>query len=105
MPISLSRLKQLRSERVGLLSLAVLVGVGAGLGAVVFRYISDGLTRGFTGYPDYAGHGHAGNPHLPALGPWFVLLTPALPGVLYGPLVYRFAAKHRATAYPRSWSR
>jgi CIC family chloride channel protein len=99
-PISLSRVKQLRSERVGLLGLAVLVGVGAGLGAVVFRLMIEGLTRLFSGYRDYAGRGHAGNPHVPALGHWFVLLAPVIAGILYGPLVYRFAREARGHGVP-----
>jgi len=99
-PISLSRVKQLRSERVGLLGLAVLVGVGAGLGAVVFRLMIEGLTRLFSGYRDYAGRGHAGNPHVPALGSWFVLLAPVIAGILYGPLVYRFAREARGHGVP-----
>ena len=98
--ISLSRLKQLRSRRLGLLSLSVLVGVGAGLGAVAFRYMIQALTRAFSGFQDYAGHGHAANPHLPALGHWFVLLTPVVAGVLYGPLVYRFAREARGHGVP-----
>jgi CIC family chloride channel protein len=98
--IGLSRMTRLRSERVELLSLAVLVGVGAGLGAVVFRYMIEGLTRLFTGYGDYAGRGHAANPHLPGLGHWFVLLAPVVAGVLYGPLVYRFAREARGHGVP-----
>jgi CIC family chloride channel protein len=98
--IDLSRLKQVRSQRVGLLSLAVLVGVGAGLGAVVFRFMIEGLTRLFTGYADYAGRGHAANSHLPALGHWFVLITPVVAGILYGPLVYRFAREARGHGVP-----
>ena len=98
--IGLSRLTQLRSQRIGLLSLAVLVGVGAGSGAVVFRYMIEGLTRLFTGYRDYAGHGHVGNPHIPFVGPWFVLFTPVVAGILYGPLVYRFAREARGHGVP-----
>ena len=82
------------------MTLAVLIGVGAGLGAVLFRYMIEGLTRLFTGYSDYGGHGHAANPHLPALHHWFVLLTPVVAGILYGPLVYRFAREARGHGVP-----
>ena len=51
--------------------------MGAGLGAVVFRYMIEGLTRLFTGYLDYAGHGHVGNPHLLGARP---LVRAAHPG-------------------------
>ncbi|MGH8862681.1 MAG: chloride channel protein [Jatrophihabitantaceae bacterium] len=82
------------------MSLALLVGVGAGFGAVVFRYMIEGLTRLFTGYGDYAGQGHVANPHLPAVGYWFVLLTPVTAGILYGPLVFRFAREARGHGVP-----
>ena len=87
-----------------MLGLALLVGVGAGLGAVVFRYMVEGLTKAFTGYRDYSGLGHVANPNLPALGPYFVLFTPIVAGLLYGPLVTGSPAKHAATVSPRSWS-
>ena len=99
-PISLPGLTQLRSKQVGLLGLALLVGVGAGLGAVVFRYMIEGLTRFFTGYLDYAGKGHVANPHVPVLGHWFVLITPVVAGILYGPLVYHFAREARGHGVP-----
>lgn len=100
MPIRLDVVKQRGSQRVGLLTLALLVGVGAGLGAVAFRYMIEGLTVLFTGYRDYAGHGHVGNPQLPALGHWFVLFPPVVAGIIYGPLVYRFAREARGHGVP-----
>lgn len=54
--------------------LAVLVGIGAGFGAIAFRYMIQGGTRAFTGFLDYAGQGRVANPYLPWLGPRFVLL-------------------------------
>jgi CIC family chloride channel protein len=88
------------SDRLGLLLLSLTVGVGAGLGAVAFRYLIQGLTRLFSGYDDYAAH--AGSPHawLPGLGRWFVLLTPVIAGILYGPVVYRFAREARGHGVP-----
>lgn len=83
-----------------LLGLALLVGVGSGLGAVAFRYMIQGLTRAFTGYRDYAGLGRVANPHLPGLGSYFVLFTPVVAGLLYGPLVYRFAREARGHGVP-----
>ncbi|MDQ2836898.1 MAG: chloride channel protein [Actinomycetota bacterium] len=80
--------------------LSVVIGVGAGSGAVVFRYLIQYLTRFFTGYNDYAGLGHVHNPHLPALGSWFVLFTPIVAGLVYGPLVYRFAPEARGHGVP-----
>lgn len=60
----------LRSQRLGLLGLSFAVGIGAGLGAVLFRYLIRGLTRLFTGYADYAAHPGAANPNFPGLGRW-----------------------------------
>ncbi len=88
------------SSRGGLLVLALIVGVGAGFGAVGFRYMISGLTRVFTGYSDYAGRGHAANPHLPWLGHWFVVFVPVVAGLVYGPVVYRFAREARGHGVP-----
>ncbi len=90
----------LRTSEPGLLVLALAVGAGAGLGAIVFRELVVGLTRLLTGHPDYAGLGRVGNPHLPWLGAWFVLLTPVVTGLLYGPLVQRFAREARGHGVP-----
>ena len=100
MRVDLARWRHLRSRRLGLVVLALLVGVGAGVGAVVFRYMIEGLTELFTGFTDYAGRGHAANPHVPWLGRWFVLLTPVLAGIVYGPLVHRFAREARGHGVP-----
>ncbi len=88
------------SGRAGLLILSLLVGVGAGFGAVVFRYMIEGLTKAFSGYASYAAHPHAANPHVLGLGRWFVVAAPVLAGLLYGPLVYRFAREARGHGVP-----
>ncbi|HEX4015459.1 MAG TPA: chloride channel protein [Frankiaceae bacterium] len=88
------------TNRAGLLLLSLVIGVGAGLGAVAFRYLIKWLTELFSGYVDYSGRGHVANPHLPGLGRWFVVLTPVVAGLLYGPLVYRFAREARGHGVP-----
>lgn len=65
-----------REGSAGSVVLALVVGTGAGLGAIVFRWLVTTATRLFSGHADYAGAGHAANPHLPGLGRWFVLLAP-----------------------------
>lgn len=90
----------LRSARSMLVLLSLVIGVGAGLGAVVFRWMIEGLTRVFTGFADYAGQGPVANPEVPWLGRWFVVLTPVVAGLLYGPLVYRFAREARGHGVP-----
>ena len=84
----------------GLTALAILVGAGAGAGAVCFRYMILGFTYLFTGHRDYSSAGHAPNPLTPSLGPWFVLAVPVLGGLLYGPLVSRFAPEARGHGVP-----
>ena len=82
------------------MGLSLVVGVGAGLGAVAFRYMIKGLTHLLSGHDDYAGLGHVANPLVPGLGRWFVLLAPVIAGLLYGPLVYRFAREARGHGVP-----
>lgn len=83
-----------------LAALALLVGVGAGLGAIAFRYLIEGFTVLFTGHSDPSALGHFINPHVPLLGPYVVLVIPVLGGLLYGPLVYRFAPEARGHGVP-----
>ena len=84
----------------GLIALALAVGVGAGLGAVAFRYLIVALTGVFSGHDDYSALGHVANPHVPGLGIWFIVLAPAVGGLLYGPLVSRFAPEARGHGVP-----
>ncbi|WP_369125425.1 chloride channel protein [Catenulispora pinisilvae] len=80
--------------------LAVAVGAGAGLGAIAFRWLIKTFTQAFSGHADYSAAGHSANPHVPWLGVWFVLLAPVLAGLLYGPLVYKFAPEARGHGVP-----
>ncbi|MGI9184009.1 MAG: chloride channel protein [Solirubrobacteraceae bacterium] len=84
----------------GLLALSLVIGAGAGLGAVAFRYMILGFTYAFTGHRDYSALGHAPNPQLPNLGVWFVVLAPVVGGLIYGPLVARFAPEARGHGVP-----
>ncbi|MGV9563122.1 chloride channel protein [Streptomyces sp. NPDC003480] len=82
------------------MALAVVVGAGAGAGSVVFRWCIKTFTRLLSGHADYAASPGASNPHVPWLGPYFVLLTPVIGGLLYGPLVNRFAKEARGHGVP-----
>ncbi len=84
----------------GLVALAIAVGLGAGAGAVAFRYLIQGFTNLFSGHDDYSAVGHAANPHVPGLGMWFVVLAPVIGGLIYGPLVSRFAPEARGHGVP-----
>jgi CIC family chloride channel protein len=80
--------------------LAVAIGAGAGLGSVVFRWLIDTFTWLFSGHADFSVAGGDSHPWLPWLGPWFVLLVPAVAGLVYGPLVQRFAPEARGHGVP-----
>ncbi|WP_420038027.1 chloride channel protein [Streptomyces sp. cg28] len=80
--------------------MAVLVGAGAGVGSIVFRWCIQTFTRWFSGHADYAAAPGSGNPHVPWLGPFFVLVAPVVGGLLYGPLVNRFAKEARGHGVP-----
>ena len=59
----------------GLVGLALVIGVGGGLGAIVFRYMILGVTELATGRANPSVAGRVGNPHLPGLGVWYLLLS------------------------------
>ncbi|TQJ91236.1 chloride channel protein [Streptomyces sp. SLBN-31] len=82
------------------MALAVAVGAGAGAGSVVFRWCIKTFTHLFSGHADYAASPGADNPHVPWLGAYFVLLAPVIGGLLYGPLVNRFAKEARGHGVP-----
>jgi CIC family chloride channel protein len=90
----------LRGSSAGLGALALVVGLGAGLGAVVFRELIALFTLVFTGSRDYAGTPGAAYPLAPALGPWFLVAVPVVGGLLYGPLIDRFAREARGHGVP-----
>ncbi|WP_179023624.1 chloride channel protein [Streptomyces sp. IMTB 2501] len=82
------------------MALAVVVGAGAGAGSVVFRWCITTFTRLLSGHNDYSASPGQSNPHVPWLGPYFVLLAPVIGGLLYGPLVNRFAKEARGHGVP-----
>ena len=90
----------IQSKPAGLAVLALVVGLGAGVGALLFRYLISWLTLLFTGHADYSSVGREPNPFVPGLGIWFVILAPALGGLIYGPLVQRFAPEARGHGVP-----
>lgn len=74
-----------------LIGTALLVGIGAGLGAVVFRYSIQAV--GWVGYvwlPQAAS----------SWGKTYVIIVPAIGGVLVGLLVYYFARKAKGHGVP-----
>jgi CIC family chloride channel protein len=90
----------LRGSRSGLFVMALLVGVGSGLGAVVFRYLIYGFTWLATGHVAFGQQGRVASAHLPWLGLGFFVVIPVIGGLIYGPLIYRFAREARGHGVP-----
>ena len=90
----------LGGNRLGLAVMALIVGGGAGLGAAVFRELIYAFTWLATGYTQFGQQGHAPSLHLPSLGIFFVLVIPVVGGLLYGPLIQRFAREARGHGVP-----
>ncbi len=89
-----------RGSRLGLAAMALVVGIGAGFGAVGFRYLIFEFTWLATGYQEFGQQGRIPSPHLPWLGVWFIVLVPVLGGLLYGPFITRFAPEARGHGVP-----
>jgi CIC family chloride channel protein len=89
-----------RREQAILTGCALVVGGVTGLGAVGFRWLIYGFTWLATGHTEFGQQGHASSAHLPWLGPWFVLVVPVVGGVIYGPLIYRYAREARGHGVP-----
>src|ERR1700733_2718569 len=90
----------LRAGRGGMFLLALLVGVGAGLGAVAFRYLIYFFTWLATGHSPFGQAGSGGSSHLPWLGLGFFVVIPVIGGLLYGPLIYKWAREARGHGVP-----
>ena len=90
----------LRTSYLGLVIMALVVGVGAGFGAVAFRWLILSITWLATGYREFGQQGRVPSLHFPGLGIWFLLLIPIVGGLLYGPLIQRFAQEARGHGVP-----
>ncbi len=73
---------------------------GAGLGAVAFRYLIYFFTWLATGHDEFGQQGYVRSAHLPWLGLGFYVVIPVLGGLIYGPLIYRFAREARGHGVP-----
>ena len=87
------RLLQVKvNETQVLLVSGLVVGVGAGLGAVVFRELISGCTFLFF---------EVLRPALGRLlGPYAIICIPAIGGLLFGPLIYFFAREAKGHGVP-----
>ena len=83
--------RQAMSESAIIMLTALAVGVGAGLGAVVFRRLIAGVqTLAYDGLGGF----------LEAIAPFHLLIIPALGGAIFGPLIYRFAREAKGHGVP-----
>ena len=90
----------LRGSRGGLLAVALVVGAGSGLGAVAFRYLIYFVTWLATGHVEFGQQGRVPSSHLPWLGPAFMVVVPVIGGLIYGPLIYKYAREARGHGVP-----
>ena len=100
LPLGRAASRWLGGTRLGLAVMALAVGAGAGLAAAVFRWLIYAFTWLATGYQQFGQQGHVPSRHLPWLGIGFLLVIPVLGGLLYGPLINRFAPEARGHGVP-----
>jgi CIC family chloride channel protein len=87
-------------SRPGLLAAALAVGAGSGLGAVAFRYLIYFFTWLATGHVQFGQQGRVASGHLPWLGAGFFVVIPVAGGLIFGPLIYRYAREARGHGVP-----
>jgi len=90
----------LRQNRYGLFALALVVGLGAAVGALVFRWLVFGITWLTTGQTEFGQDGYVASGHLPWLGLGFYVVIPIIGGLVYGPMVARWAREARGHGVP-----
>jgi CIC family chloride channel protein len=78
-------------ETAVLMGTALLVGLGAGLGAIAFRWLIGAVQT-----LSFKGLGQA----LPFLGDYVLILAPVLGGLIVGPLIYFFAREAKGHGVP-----
>lgn len=97
MPAWLVRMFVTHRSLVGVL--AVVIGAFCGLASVGFHYLIQLWSRVMTGYTDYTEH--IGQPHgWLHVGVWFLIFVPAISGLIYGPMIARWAPSARGHGIP-----
>jgi chloride channel protein, CIC family len=80
-----------RSAELFFIGTALVVGIGTGLGAVAFRFLIQGVEWvGFQWFPSVTA----------AWGKAYIIIIPALGGLIVGPLVYFFAREAKGHGVP-----
>jgi CIC family chloride channel protein len=67
---------------------------------VAFRYLIYFFTWLATGHVQFGQQGYTGSSHLPWLGLAFFVVIPVIGGLIYGPLIYRYAREARGHGVP-----
>ncbi|MFQ5917111.1 MAG: hypothetical protein ACE5I0_04785 [Candidatus Binatia bacterium] len=80
------------SERAVIIATSALVGIGAGFGAIVFRWLI-----GFFKELAFGG----GKAALSFLGPFYIVLIPVIGGLIVGPLVFFSLVRRKGMGYLR----
>jgi chloride channel protein, CIC family len=89
-----------RGSRFGLAVIAAVIGGAAGLGAAGFRWLVYAFTWIATGREEFGQQGRVDSSHFHWLGIGFLVLAPVVGGLLYGPLIQRFAREARGHGVP-----
>ena len=71
--------------------ISLVIGLGTGVGAVLFRYLISGI--GWVGYSWFP-------QTFPGLGKTYVIIIPAIGGLLVGPMIYFFAREAKGHGVP-----
>jgi CIC family chloride channel protein len=79
------------SESAVIMLTALVVGIGAGLGAVIFQRLINGMQ--FLAYEGLGGL-------VKGIAPFHLLIIPAIGGAIVGPLIYRFAREAKGHGVP-----
>lgn len=90
----------LAHSRLGFTLLAGFVGFVAGVGAIAFRWMIFGFTWFATGSYQFGQQGRVAGDHLAFLGLGFFIVVPVVGGLLYGPLIERYAPEARGHGVP-----
>lgn len=91
--------KLLRKHRFALGILAILIGCVVGAASVAFHYLIMGWTWVSTGYFDYSAHPGAKHGYL-GIPSYFLIVVPVIAGLIYGPLITKFAPSARGHGVP-----
>ncbi|HET6849954.1 MAG TPA: chloride channel protein [Gaiellales bacterium] len=100
MPVSLRRHLVVFRGGTWWLGLGLAVGAAGGLAAVAFRELIFAITWITTGWTEFGVQGRVASGHAAVLGIAFLVIAPILGGLVYGPLISRYASEARGHGVP-----